>query len=126
MKISLIIVVILLGAALLTNPSKSDHTQAVKDMIAEKLNNAMVDGISTSKNTWEAAGSVIGMSLGMGFVNTFLENMVFRKNYLLFSLTEIRFQGKSRTIGVGAFGNVWILDDAKDRFNQGHFFNEPE
>ena len=110
----LIVVIVILGIAVFTNPSKKDHIEAVKDLLAEKINESMINSITDSKNNFEAAGAALGATLGMSFLNNFLDNMVFRKNYIVFSLTEIRLGGQSKIIGIGAFGSVWIGKSTDD------------
>jgi hypothetical protein len=61
---------------------------------------------SDGANQWEKVGQAIGVALGQGIV----EKAVSRKNYLLFSITTISFKDKSKDIGFGMFGNVWITN----------------
>lgn len=95
-----LIVLVVTFIAIITNPKKQQHIDKVKEYAIKEL--PKFQNIDT--NDAEAAGSVIGWNIGMAY----LENIVSVDNYLLFSLTKLNYKGKSRIIGIGAFGNVWI------------------
>jgi hypothetical protein len=105
-QITLIIIGFILLALMATNPSIEDHRQAVTEKMKEKMTES---SNSESKNEWQKAGEAIGMAIGGGIV----EKSVSRDNYLLFSLTKITFGDKSKNIGLGIIGNVWIFNDSK-------------
>jgi hypothetical protein len=80
-KIGVILIVILLGAAYFTNPDDATHRQRFKETAKElrlkkvKDKNVQVD------------------------------------DYFLFSLTKINADGEQKVVGVGAFGKVWYFGD---------------
>ena len=113
----LVTIGIILVIAVLTNPDRQKHIEAIKDIFSEKLSETMANEVASSSSNLEAAGTALGMTLGLAFIDKFLENVVQNQNYIFFSLTEVRFGGKSRIIGFGAFGNVWIVDDVKNLLN---------
>lgn len=106
---------IILIIATITNPSKQDHIDAIKELLTGSINETIGDELG-SADGWEAAGAALGYTLGMGMINTMADSFVHRKNFVVFSLTEISFKGESKIIGIGAFGNVWILPDLEDKF----------
>jgi hypothetical protein len=108
MKKTIAIGVLLILAAI-TNPNKDAHIAAVKELILRSMNEKMVDSIGSSDNSFEAAGSALGYTLGMSLVDKMAESFIHVRNFVLFSVTEVRYQGNSKVIGIGAFGNVWIL-----------------
>lgn len=103
-------IVIILAA--ITNPQKEDHIGAVKQLYSNSVNKEIVKGFD-SKNKWEAAGTAIGYTLGMNLIDKIAESIITSRSFIIFSLTEVSFNGQSRIIGLGAFGNVWIFGDVK-------------
>jgi len=92
----LLILIIVLTLAALTNPDASKHRQAVKDE-AKKV---MLDPDS-EKNI---LSSVIG-----GFVvDQVVEQLVTVDNYIFFSLTRMQTSTKNEIIGFGLFGYVHV------------------
>lgn len=99
---SLIIGFVLLIAAI-SNPSEEDHMNAMKDMMMDSIKPTMIANMY-SGNTWETAEG----APGTGMIGTMAESIVHRGNFIVFSFTEIRFNGEDKIIGIGFFGNVWI------------------
>jgi hypothetical protein len=109
----LIILGVVIIVAVITNPKKIDHVDAVKNAVTEKALEGTMDNL-TSGSDFEKAGTAIGVTLGMKFLDEMLGSVIVVNNYLLFSTTKISFQGNERIIGVGAFGNVWLFVDLKN------------
>ncbi|MFB9076763.1 hypothetical protein ACFFLS_23890 [Flavobacterium procerum] len=93
----------------LTNPGTEKHKEEVRlkmnTIFHEK---SKKDDISQDEN---AVGSVIAQSM----INMIVNNLVSSSNYILFSTTEVTFQGKTKTIGVGFLGNIFLsskMDEA--------------
>lgn len=57
----------------------------------------------------QKAATAIGMTFGMKAFKTVLESIISVDNYVVLSLTRATFQGESRIIGIGAFGNVFMV-----------------
>lgn len=108
-----IALIVILFVALVTNPSEIDHRSAVSHLLKQTAFDGVVESAAKSSNEWEMAGSALGLALGATFVDKIVESGVSRTNYLIFSTTEFNYQGKSRTIGFGIFGNVRISDQIK-------------
>ena len=105
-QIYLIILGFILLALMATNPSIEDHREGVKKMYKEKLaelNKDKKDDVATQ------IGTGIGMLIGDGFI----DKIVSRDNYLLFSLTKVSLGNKTRNIGVGILGQVIVQDYEK-------------
>ena len=45
-----------------------------------------------------------------------VENMVSVDNYVIFSITNVRIDGKKKSVGYGLFGNVFIFGEIKKNF----------
>lgn len=112
MKILITVGIILIIAAI-TNPKKEEHIDAVKKVFASEV---MEDGIEQFQkgSGWDKAGTAIGMTFGMKAFETVLETIISVDNYVVFSLTRATFQGKTRIIGIGAFGNVFMVKGIED------------
>lgn len=113
---SIIIVglVVIIGA--ITNPDLNAHKSKVKSLLYELSQYNLADEFLESGNEWERAGSALGMSLGMSLIEKMVDNMVQIDNYVVFSITKIKYDGNKRVVGYGIFGNVFILDDVKRNF----------
>jgi len=72
-----------------------------------------------SENEWEQVGQALGMMIGGTLVENVIDNLVSTDNYILFSTTKINWDGKSRIIGIGAFGNVYITNKLEEALDKG-------
>lgn len=101
----------LMLAAVLTNPSKEKFERAIKDkaqhILKKQLNYEHEDALQ------------LGMTLfGDRIVQEFVDANIAVKNYYLFSVVELRWQGKQTPIGGGAFTKIWLserLDEEADK-----------
>jgi hypothetical protein len=80
------------GVAVITNPKVEQHAQSISKIAMER-----------SGNDYTSAGGALAVSLA----NNLISSMIDVDNYVLFSLTKM----KSKIVGVGAFGNVWIFEN---------------
>ena len=108
-NIVLIVFATIILIAVLTNPSIEEHKQAVKSVINQVVQNS----ISENGSDMEKLGILFGSSLA----EKLIENSVTRDNYILFSITKITWQGKSKSIGYGLFGNVFLSEKVNKAFN---------
>ena len=106
-----LIVVVLLITAVITNPSAEKHEEAIKEkaefILKQQLNYEHEDAVQ------------LGMVLfGDRVVQQFVQSNIVIKNYYLFSVVQLRWQGEEATIGVGALGKVWLsgrIDEEVDK-----------
>ncbi len=115
-KIYVIVIIgfIILIAAV-SNPSLEQHREVLKDKLNLHMQSAMNEKLSGSNNVLEQAGKVLGSMFGNTLIDGIINNIVSSDNYLIFSTTKITVEGKSKVIGIGIFGNVFItkkLDEA--------------
>ncbi len=99
----ILISVIIAGILFATNPKESDHRSAVKDKA-----NLIFQKVMKEKSDGNDATAGFGLLLGGYLVDRVIETAVTRDNYLLFSLTKIRFQDQDKTIGFGMLGAVFV------------------
>ncbi len=100
-------VLLVLGILILiiSNPSERRHQEKVTSKVMQS-----VSKYNNSNNPYESAGQ----ALGLYFVDIMVKNMIHRNNYLLFSLTEFSYQGKTKIIGFGILGYVYITNEIEN------------
>ncbi|QBR13789.1 DUF4359 domain-containing protein [Sphingobacterium sp. CZ-2] len=110
-RIFAITLVLIMLAAVFTNPSKEKMEAALstkaKDILQKQLK-------------YEDKGAVeLGMMLfGDQVIREFVNSYTTTSNYYLFSLSKINWNGEKVIVGGGAFGQVWIspkLDEKADK-----------
>lgn len=101
----------------LTNPGNEKHKEEVKlkmDIFLEKQMNE-----NTNQNDkWSKAGNAMGNVLAKSMINMMVENMVSSSDYILFSTTNVTFEGKTKTIGIGILGNIFLSAKIDEAMNQ--------
>ncbi len=99
----LVLVVVFCYIAYSTNPTEKEHIENAYSVLKEHgIDNY---GINSDYLT-------IGQGLlGKEQMDVFLENFVHRRNYLLFSLTEVDINGNKEIIAIGLFGKLWNIGD---------------
>jgi hypothetical protein len=116
-QITFIIIGFFLLALMATNPSIEDHRQAVMNELEKKMSLE-----SNPDNKWEQVGQSIGMALGQGII----DKAVSRENFLVFSITKISFNSKTKSIGYGFLGKVWITEYSIDQNDSSSTGNSDE
>ena len=114
MRNLLLILLLIIVAAVFSNPSLEKHQEVVR----QKMENMKdIDGEVTDGDL-KRIGALIGDAIGLNTVEKYLNNNVKIKDLKVCSLTEMKVQGEYKTIGIGAFGNVWLMDDLKGIFEK--------
>ena len=116
---TLILTVVLSATALFTNPQPERHKEAVKSKLSAFMQQSMKESITQTDNEWEQAGQALGMMLGGALVDRIIEELITSDNYLLFSTTRLHWDGESKVIGIGIFGNVFLSKDIDHALDQG-------
>jgi hypothetical protein len=107
--LTLIIIGAIVLIAIITNPPPERHKDAVKT----EINKLMQKEISKEAGDAGTTGQVFGTLIGGAVVDRMVDTMVSTDNYLLFSTTKVTWEGQTRVIGIGAFGNVFITRKIK-------------
>ncbi|MCW8310991.1 MULTISPECIES: DUF4359 domain-containing protein [Sphingobacterium] len=109
-RIFALLLIVIMLAAILTNPSKEEHEKVVRAKAEQLLKNQI------HAKDQEFFG--LGMQLfGNKLVDNFIQSSVIVDNYYLFSLTKIKWQGTEQVIGGGAFRYIWLspkIDEKAD------------
>jgi hypothetical protein len=88
------------------------------------MQESMKQNLTKTDNEWEQAGQALGMMLGGALVDKIIDNLVSTENYILFSTTKISWEGETKIIGIGAFGNVFTTSKLDDTMNEGLLKNQ--
>lgn len=108
MKVKVVVLVVILFAILLamvTCPGKEAHVEAVKAAVT-----GYVDDKVTEKQEDNSAMLFLGTLLASKLAEMFLDTKMEVKNYFVFSVGQITFEGKTRTVSIGAFNHVFTYD----------------
>lgn len=109
MKNNLFFLLLIALIGVFTNPSLEKHQAAVAEKVNELGNvNGEVDGDSLKK-----LGALLGEAIGLNTMEKYLNNNVKVEDLKVISLTKLKINGTYKTVGVGAFGKVFLFDDVK-------------
>jgi hypothetical protein len=118
-QIIIIIIILITTLAILTNPSSQNHKEAIKTKLTVFMQKSIANNSKATTNEWEQAGQALGAMLGGAIIEKIIENLVSTDNYILFSTTKITWEGETRIIGIGAFGNVFLTSKLETALNEG-------
>lgn len=110
---------LVLLVAIITNPNQDRHKEVLKAKLNAYMHQSLKATQSGSGDEWAQAGQALGLMMGGAMIEGIIDNMVSTDNYLLFSLTKINVEGKSKVVGIGAFGNVFLTSRLNDEMNLG-------
>jgi hypothetical protein len=96
--------------AVITNPSQQSHQADVKSKINSLMQTTLKEDNSND------LGSGLGMLFGGVLIDKFVESYVTSNSYLIFSTTEVTWNGETKTIGFGLFGNVFLNKKIDETF----------
>jgi len=105
--------------AVLTNPDQNRHKEVIKNKLMTYLQKSISKNQTKTKDDWEQAGQALEIMLGGIIVEKVLENFMSTDNYVVFSTTKITWEGETKIIGIGAFGNVFLNKELDEALNQG-------
>lgn len=117
-KLILILLVALAGVMAFTNPSIDMHKDAVKEKLEKSMKTAIDDQVD-KKNKWgDVLSKTLGSLVGNKMVDNAVDCLVSRENYIVLSLTKCKWNGENQTVGVGAFGKVYVSDKLETVFQE--------
>ena len=115
--LTLIVIGIIVLVAVLTNPSQDKHREAIKSKLNAYLQQSMKESLKETDNEWEQAGQALGLMIGGAFVDRIIDNLISTENYVIFSTTKMTWDGQTKVVGIGAFGNVFLTSKVDDALN---------
>ena len=102
--------------AILTNPTLEEHKSKVKEVFTTYYQKSLKDSEMNSENGFAALGSLIGKTM----IDNLIEGAISRENYIFFSITKVKHDGKEKSIGYGIFGNVFLDSKIEESLNINH------
>jgi len=115
----LIFLLLLCIGAFATNPSSAEHKLILKDKMRQLLNSEINKLKSENDNEFAQLGATLGAAIGGAFTDKFVEENVIVDDYYLFSITKVRYEGKSNIVGLGIFGKVILHPDMEKTVKNG-------
>ncbi|MFN7592568.1 MAG: hypothetical protein ACK5QZ_04430, partial [Bacteroidota bacterium] len=82
----------------------------IKNKVTSIIQKSKNEQSNKSDGGLEQAGQALGMMIGGAIIDGIIDNIISTDNYILFSTTKLNWDGNTRIIGFGAFGNVFISD----------------
>ena len=117
--ITLAIISLIVLVAVLTNPDQNRHKEVIKTKLITYLQKSLDKDQAETRDEWKQANQALGIMLGGIIVEKVLENFMSIDNYVVFSTTKITWEGESRIIGIGAFGNVFLTRELDEALQNG-------
>jgi hypothetical protein len=117
--IALAIISLIVLVAVLTNPDQNRHKEVIKNKLITYLQKTINKDQAKPQDEMEQVAQVIGITLGGMIAEKILDNLMSTDNYIVFSTTKITWDGETRIIGIGAFGNVFITKELDESLNKG-------
>jgi hypothetical protein len=102
-QVTLIIIGFILLTLMVLNPTLEDHKESVKKMFLKEMEE------NGERKKLENVNELVA-SIGSAFADKFIDQMVSRNNYYLFSTTKYSIKDESKIIGFGIFGQVFLQD----------------
>lgn len=123
-QLILILASIIFITGVITNPNLESHKDAFNKKLHGTIQKSIKEDLDETDNDVNQAGAAIGFVMfGGASIDSITENMISSDNYLLFSLTRITWDEKSKIIGLGLFGNVFIFSDVENAIKEANGFS---
>lgn len=113
----LLIVGFLILIAIFTNPTQDAHKQALKTKLMVYMQKKLSDSSIDEKDKLPELGQMFGVMIGNRIADEMIDNLVSTDNYLVLSTTKITWEGQSKVIGWGMFGNVFIPSQIEEKID---------
>lgn len=108
MKKGYLIIIVVIVIAAITNPDERRH----KEIMMNKVKPEMIQGFFGEKEVEKMTNlDAISFMFGSTVVEKFMDNFISTDNYVLFSLTKATWDGETKVVGIGLFGNVLLFKD---------------
>lgn len=122
MKKSYLIVAIVslfIIVAVLTNPNQDRHKEVIKNKLMFYMQKSMNESLSDKEDDIKQTSQAFGVILGGVVIDGIIGNLISIDNYVLFSTTKITWEGETKVIGIGAFGNVFVTNKLDEAMSNG-------
>ena len=104
--ITLAVLLVFAGVAVVTCPDRDAHKDAIMAVVNDKISDELTAG-----GDKEAEGiALFASSLGSGIANYVIDNRLTVRNHFVYSTGEIKnFNGENERVSVGVFGHVFTF-----------------
>ena len=113
-----IIAIVVLLILYTSNPNLEDHQSAVNNKVSKLIRNEVQTRQKSTSDLGEI-GTELGVMFGTSLVEGIIKEVVKRKDYFIFSITSLEFNGHKKIIGVGLLGNVFISNEVDHDLKEG-------
>lgn len=100
-KIVFTVLILMVIALIATCPTKQAHTEAVMNAV-----NSVLSKRTDDTDGWELLGAMLGSKIA----NVVVEQKLEVKDYFIFSIGQMTFNGETKTVSVGLFNHVFTFD----------------
>lgn len=115
----ILLAVLLFSVVIFSNPSEENHIESVKTKLKKAFKKKMNSELTENQDdAFATLGNGLGLLLGDTFIDKLTDGFVSRKNYILFSLTNVEYNGEDKIIGLGILGNVFLSDEIETIFQK--------
>jgi hypothetical protein len=122
--VALILLVIIILAMIISNPDKDDHREAIKEQISMAISKQLPSGDDFISSGFQMMGKLIARNV----IDAALDSELAYHNYILFSKSTVKWNGKSHTVSYGFMGHVFTAnaDDVAKAMQEetGNMFNQ--
>ncbi|MVM36094.1 DUF4359 domain-containing protein [Spirosoma sp. HMF4905] len=99
-QLSLFVSAFVILVLILTNPDIDEHRATIKALYLEKAGNEIFEEVKASGEK---------EMLGASLMDKTISSLIFRDNYVVFSLTKVSLNNYNDVIGLGILGNVFLF-----------------
>lgn len=104
---SLLLVIVIVGAALITNPTKARH----KEVMHEAIEEASMEYVEKhTSNTIEGLLGGVLSGLTSNLLNAAIDTQLNYHNYYLFSTCTMKVKGEEKLVSLGFFNQIITMD----------------
>lgn len=115
---SVLVLAVISVILIFSNPSQEKHVKEATIVIKNAINKSSSKNLFGKLGNDDALIGGLGLLFGDGLVDGLVPKFISRKNYLLFSLTSLSYDGKDQIIGIGILGNVFISDKVEQELDK--------
>ncbi|WP_304233993.1 hypothetical protein [Jiulongibacter sediminis] len=109
MRNTILILAIAALIGVFTNPPLEKHQKAIQEKVENlKEIDEDIDGDDLKK-----IGALLGEAIGLNTMEKYLNNNVRIEDLKVCSITQLKINGDYKTVGIGAFGKIFLFDDMK-------------
>jgi flagellar biosynthesis protein FlhB len=103
--------------AVFTNPNEERHKEVIRAKLKMHLQQSIA--ANSTDNALDRAGQALVMLLGGALIDGIIANVLSTDNYVLFSTSKITWDGETKIIGIGVFGNVFLTREIENALENG-------